>query len=248
MRRGVGIVVLVTATMAIAVILPRLGQTISRLELFNVTEVKVQGVRYLAEEEVRHTAMVPVGASLWDDLAPIVERLEAHPGIRNASAERRFPGTLVVAIEEKEPVALAPNPTLTPVDVEGAFLPFDPSLARLDLPLLRATREGNGNAAALSPAQVRALTAELNHLGEIEPNLLASVSDVALDSWGHVVLHLEEPSVRLRYPSPLSPQRLREALIVLDDALARNPDRPPVEIDLRFAEQVVIRLPRAQER
>ncbi len=245
MRKGVGILVLVTATMAGGLGGPWVVERISGIELFRVTEVVVEGGHYLTAEEIRSVAAVPRGASLWDDLAPVLERLRAHPGIRDAKAERRPPGTVVLLIEEREPVAMVPSPTLTPVDAEGAVLPFDPALERLDLPLLSPRREAVPGGAAeagapLSPAELRVLTAELDWLGRTLPDLVASTSDVALDDWGSVVLHLDQLRVLLRYPPPLSPRRLQEALLAFEDAVRRNPGHPPVELDLRFQEQVVV--------
>jgi cell division septal protein FtsQ len=245
MHRHVRIAALITAAMAVAAGAPKVAQAISNMELFRVATVEVEGLRYLEREDVAHTAAVPEGSSVWDDSAPIAERLEGHPGIRGAGVRRKFPGTLVLEIEERVPVALYPNPTLVPVDAEDMLLPFDPAGHRVDLPLVQPHRTGStegGAGPALTPVQIRTLAAELDRLSRVRPDLAASVSDVALDAWGDVVLRIEEPAVALRYALPLSPNRLEEGLVVLADVLDRNPGHTPIEVDLRFADQVVVRL------
>ena len=81
---------------------------------------------------------IPPHASVWDDTSEWEKRLETHPLVMNAKIHRRFPGTLLLEIEECEPVALFPSPTLVPVDGTGRILPIDPTLHRLDLPLISA--------------------------------------------------------------------------------------------------------------
>jgi cell division protein FtsQ len=238
--------ILVTATMVGTLAVPWVRRALSALEVFEVAAVEVEGTRHLASDEVRSVAAVPSGTSIWDDLSPIVQRIRAHPGVRDVEIDRSLPHTLVVKVVEREPIAFVPNPTLRPVDVDGSFLPFDPAVARLDLPLVHARREPPGEAPPLTPTQLRALVSELHGVAQHEPDLMASVSDVALDGWGDVVLHLEAPRVSLRYRPPFSPLRFQEGLVVLADALSRNPEHPPVEIDLRFADQVVVVLSRTQ--
>lgn len=241
MRKGLGLFLTISLGMVFVLEAPRLGRALSQIEVFRVAEVAVEGAEYLTPDEILAAAAIPVGASVWDDLEPLAARLREHPLVREAKIRRRLPGKLVVEVDEREPVALVPNPTLTPVDREARFLPLSAAGRRLDLPLLQPRFEADGDTRELTPAQLGQLTSELSRLAELDPALHASVSEVGLDSWGHVLLHFDQPRVTLRYRAPLVPGRLNEGLRVLTDALEREPDKRLVSVDLRFADQVVVR-------
>jgi cell division protein FtsQ len=217
--------------------LPRVPRTLAEVEWFRVRSVRVEGVRHLSAEEVQRLAAVPPDANLWDDPAPVAARVRAHPLVRTATVSRLLPGTLRLRIVEREPVALLPTPTLEPVDVEGRRLPLDPARLHLDLPVLRPRR---ATAAAAAPAAIAPAAREIARLAEADPSFWANVSVVTPEGARHLVLDLSEPAVRLRVRIPLTPLRLREAMAVLDDATGRTGE-PPATLDLRFADQVVIR-------
>jgi cell division protein FtsQ len=239
MRRGTGFFVVITLGMVVALGAPRVKSAFANARLFEVSEVSVEGVRYMTEAEAVEAAAIPPGASVWDDLAVFESRLEAHPLVADAEVHRRLPDRLAMEIVEREPVGLLPAPVLTPVDREGRVLPIDPLGSRMDLPLLQPRSASSEE--DLAPEQVAVLAGELDRLESLDPAVHASVSEVAFDPWGGVLLHLAEPEVTLRYWPPLSPAGLNDALVVLTDAIDRHPDRALLSVDLRFAEQVVVR-------
>jgi cell division septal protein FtsQ len=239
MRKGTGFFLVITLGMVVTLGAPRAKSAFANARLFEVSEVSVEGARYMTEAEVVEAAAIPPGASVWDDLAALESRLEAHPLVEDAVIHRRLPDRLTMEIQEREPVGLLPSPVLAPVDREGHVLPIDPLGRRMDLPLLQP-KSASGEE-DLAPEQVAMLAGELDRLETLDPAVLASVSEVAFDPWGGVLLHLSEPRVTLRYWAPLSPASLNDALVVLADAIERHPDRPLLSVDLRFADQVVVR-------
>jgi cell division septal protein FtsQ len=236
-KRRLGVLVSVTTAGTLAIGIGQAPELLAGIELFRVEEVEVEGARFLDRGQAVAWAAFPPGLSVWDDLGPAEARLEAHPLVLEARIRRKLPRTLVVHLREREPVALYPTPVLVPVDGEGRRLPIDPAAHRLDLPLLVRGPESR----ALDQQALRTLAGEVVRLGSLEPRLAASLSDLALDPWGDVELRLAAPPVVLRYRPPLTPARLREGLQVLADARERTPDRPLVSVDLRFADQVVVR-------
>lgn len=240
MNRGTGLLVLVGFTALLTLGVTHLPEAMAESEVFRVSKVEVEGIRYLSEEEALAAAALPPDLNLWDPTEGVADRLRTHPLVREARVRRKLPRTLVLELVEREPVALLPTPVLTPVDPDGRRLPVDPSLHVLDLPLLRAEQEDTGR--GLSPTELRVLAGEVHRLERLDPLLHASLSDAGVGAWGEVVLRLAEPAVIMRYPPPLTPARLREGLLVLADALERHPDRMPEVVDLRFADQVVVRL------
>ena len=115
------------AAVLVAVSLPEL---LDDVELFRVASYRLEGATFLTLEQAVVAAGVADDASIWDDREPWEQGLEAHPLVAAAHIGRRPPGTLVLRIRERTPVALVPSPVLEPVDPTGARLPIDPAIHR----------------------------------------------------------------------------------------------------------------------
>ena len=208
---------------------------LSRLPVFRVERVEVSGIAYLTRNGVRAAAGVDSSTSVWESTARIAARLESRPMVVAARVERVLPSTLSVRVEEAVPVGLVATPLVHPVDRNGDLLPVDPSEHMLDLPLLRVVTRR-----AAASWGMRVLAREMGHLREVAPEVFAVVSEATLHS-GEANLVLGDEGLRVRYMPPISERNLRDAVIALNDAHERLPGRVAYEIDLRFADVVVVR-------
>jgi cell division protein FtsQ len=195
-----------------------------RMEFFRVRHVEVRGARYTPPDEIVARLRLDTTFSIWNDLAPLEERVRRHAQVGDAHIARRFPGTLVVRLEERVPIALVPSGSgLRAHDAEGRPLPLDPSRTPIDVPVL-ARRD----------------TALLRLLAEIrvyDPAFFARVSEARRAGRDEVVLHLMTVPVRLRPDVPF--ERLAQISSVERDLAARG--IRAVELDLRFRDQVIAR-------
>ena len=196
----------------------------SRLDFFRVRTVRVEGARYLDAADVVRRLEVDTLRSIWDELAPLERRVTAHPQVRAARVERRLPGTLVVHVEEHQPVAfVAAAAGLRVHDAAGRVLPVDPSRADLDLPVLEKPD-----------------STLLRLLGEVQtaaPSLFRRISEVRRTG-DDVLLQLYDVAVRVR--PTVSARRLADIPPVEADLSRRR--IPVAELDLRFRDQVIARL------
>lgn len=219
----------------------RVAEAVSTLETFRVTDVEIAGLESVERGEILALLDVTSETSVWGDVQAWEARLAEHPLLKDARVTRRIPGTLVVEVVERRPVALAPTPVLEPVDGEGTLLPLDPAERRLDLPVL-ATRTPPAPGARLLPKGDRALAAEVARLVEGDTAFLQLVSEVG---WGAdrstLVVRWSRPDVAFLLTPGAPARRLRDGLTVLADALGRDPEDPPAVIDLRYADQVLVR-------
>jgi hypothetical protein len=240
MRRDVAILLSTAGFGAVAIWGGSVLETVRRMDTFLVADVQVKGTHYLTEEAVVALLDLTPETSVWSDTEVWSERVAAHPLVRTARITRRLPDGLTVEITERQPIALAPTPTLEPIDAEGYRLPLDPAAYRLDLPVITTTRtppEG----ARLVPEDVRRLADEVRHLMASDTAFLQRVSSVAWTERGAVVVSWTDPPVDFLMPPHAPAARLREGLGALTDAASRTPDRLPTTVDLRFADQVVVR-------
>jgi cell division protein FtsQ len=145
--------------------------------------------------------------------------------VNDAEIARRLPGTLVITIDERTPVAFVPSPRgLQTLDAAGRALPIDPSTVNVDLPVL-ARRD----------------TTILRFLGELReqaPRLYARVSAARRASRGEMVLELGDVNVRAM--SDVTVERLADILPVEADLVRRQ--ARVAELDLRYRDQVIARL------
>jgi cell division protein FtsQ len=186
---------------------------------FRVRRVEFAGLRYGDERELTRALGLAPGASVFDDLEPLAERILAVPGVAEAEVRRRIPGTIRVTLREREPVALAPGRgRLALMDSLGRALPFDPARGAPDLPVaLRAD-----SVVGLGLARLRELFAQVS---------------TAARSGDHFVVDLA--GRRWRLPVDVTAEVLRSVTAVAEE-LARQ-GRSYAELDGRFARQVVVR-------
>ncbi|MEW2591676.1 FtsQ-type POTRA domain-containing protein [Micromonospora aurantiaca] len=111
--------------------------------LFGVREVRVVGARLVTPVQIRDAAAVPDNAPLARvDLDATARKVGTLPPVASATVEREWPGTLVIRVRERTPVAAVPQGEGFVV-VDGSGVVFQ----RLDrapdgLPQVRVVRPG----------------------------------------------------------------------------------------------------------
>jgi hypothetical protein len=240
MRRELRILLFTLAMAALWAGGSRVPEALASMDTFKIQDVEISGLRYLSRGQVLELMDITSETSIWGDRDRWTQALEEHPLVKSVFLRRRMPGTLVVQVVERRPVALVPTPLLQPVDADGVLLPIDPAEYRLDLPVVTPA-EPVAKGARLVPTPTRRLLARVGRLMEGDTTFLQMVSRVSWRGPNTVVARWSEPPVDLLLRADASPARVREGFTVLADAVGREPDRAPLEIDLRYADQVVVR-------
>jgi cell division protein FtsQ len=140
---------------------------------------------------------------------------------------RRLPGTLVVDVTERRPVALVPiGAELRAVDERGVTLPLDPSRTPVDAPVVTAPRD----------ARVYHL---LGQMQRDAPALYARISSIRPAGTGELLVQVADVPVRTMTSVTLA--RLSDIEPVERDLARRR--LHAAELDLRYRDQVIARLP-----
>lgn len=193
---------------------------------FRVRQIELVGVRNLAPDVVIAALRLPAAASVFTDTQILADRVRGVPGVAAARVVRRLPTTLEVELTEVEPAALVPGPrgaSLVVVDAAGRALPFDPARTGLDLPIAASADSGIAGVLALVQA--------------VDPALSHTITGARGFARGDVLL--EMGSRRLLLTRDAGPEVIRAVVLVAQDLAAKG--RPYVELDARFAGQVVVR-------
>jgi cell division protein FtsQ len=222
---------LVVGAVAILALLssPLWGPKVLRtLAFFRVRRVEVLGARYTPVSEVLRRLAVDTSRSVWDPVGPLVARVQSHPQVERVEVTRKLPGTLVVEITERRPVAFTSTAAgLRAIDASGRALPLDPSRTPVDLPIV------------VGPPKDTIVYHLLGAMQQQAPRLFARLSSVTHDRLGEITFRLNDVSVRTMTSVTLA--RLADIEPVERD-LARRQLRA-AELDLRYRDQVIARLP-----
>jgi cell division protein FtsQ len=225
-RRPLWKLVAATVALVIALLAPLWGpRVLAELAYFRVRRVEILGARFIQPSDILSRLNVDTVSSVWQSIAPLEDRVASHVGVRSVRIERRLPGTLVVEIVERWPIALVPTPTgLVPIDERGAALPIDLTRTPVDAPIVTFRDQG--------------LFRLLGRLHAEAPELFERVSEAGRSGNDEVWLRIS--SVPVRAMADVSVERLAELGTVEQD-LARRQLRA-AEIDLRYRDQVIARL------
>jgi cell division protein FtsQ len=214
------------AALVIALLAPLWGpRVLAELAYFRVRRVEIVGARFILPSDILSRLHVDTLSSVWQHTAPLEDRIASHVGVQSVRVSRRLPGTLVVDITERWPVALVPTPAgLVPIDERGTALPIDLTRTPVDAPIVTFRDQ--------------ALFKLLGRLRGEAPALYARVSEAGRSGSDEVWLRIS--SVPVRAMADVSVERLAELGPVEQD-LARRQLRA-AEIDLRYRDQVIARL------
>ena len=202
-------------------------RALARLAFFRVRTVEVVGARYTPVGDVLDRLAIDTSRSVWDPLDPLAARVRAHPQVADATVARRLPGTLVVTLVERRPVALiATADGLRALDERGVVLPLDPTRTPVDVPVVTAAPHGSDVYHLLGAMQQQAprLYARLGTVRAVGGELLLDVGGLPVRALTTVSL------ARLSDIEPVERDLARRQLHA-------------AELDLRYRDQVIARLP-----
>jgi len=205
-----------------------------------VTEVRVEGARYLDAQRVGEVAGIHLGDDLFHLSLPRARQaLLLDSRIAEARVTRRLPRGVRVRLEERLPVLLVDHGVPWEMDSSGVLLaPLERGVVA-DVPLLVGTsfRGLPAGTQVESPAVRRGL-AWVRSLLDREVELGAQVSEVDVSDPDATGLTLVG-GTRVLAPAWPSRQRLSALRVVLADLKQRGTRAD--ELDLRFDRQVIVR-------
>jgi cell division septal protein FtsQ len=215
-----------------------LAATLTGMTRRPVDRIAVRGAGHLEPSAVAAAASIAPGTSIGDlDPDALKQTLEQHDWIASAEALRLPGGTLVLGVVEREPSAtVAIGDAIYAVDAEGS--PFAQLDAAPEPALPRIVSQGEVKAREPSPqlAEAVRLARRLPQLGLAAP---AEVQVSREDDPEGYTLRLATPDAHV----VLGREQLDARLEDLARLLAARPDElaEATRIDLRFADQVVLR-------
>ncbi len=212
---------------------------------FAISQVEIRGLTGLREEDVRAAAGIAPGQNLFMlDGEAVARRLERLPRIKRARAIRSLPNRVTLLIEERHPFALAVSAgRLYWVDEAGRVLGPEPRAVAPPLPVITGlVREAPADGSPSSAERIQSAVALLRTLLRTGSPLAARLSEIDVGRADDGPVLYTEDGIEVRLGSEWSEERLGRLEGVL--AQLQSQQEPVEAVDLRFRDQVVLKLKR----
>lgn len=235
-RRWTRRMVAVALVAVLAVGAVRGPDALRAMEVFRVQRVEVVGSRFLDPYAVVRAAGLHRAASLFDDADAWEAGVLTLSLVEQVRVRRRAPSTVVVEIEETQPVALIAAEELRPVDATGRLLELEPAGVVLDLPIVTGlTVAGASVAAGESAGAITTVAALLERAPELAERMgQAELRDGALR------ITLRRSRAEVVVPAFATELQLRQLRLTVADLATRGEMEKVRTIDVRFRDQVVV--------
>lgn len=110
---------------------------ITESQMFQLQNIEVEGSNFIKQKEIIRLAGVQQGVKLFQiSKESIAERLLRNPYLKGVSVGRSIPSTLIISIQERQPMAYLVDKKIYMVDPTGKILLKKPKMQFQDLPLI----------------------------------------------------------------------------------------------------------------
>ena len=212
------------AVVALPVILVAAFALASYTSLFATRDIRIEGTVTVTREDVLRLAGVGPGTNVFHlDADAVARALVADPWIAAASVERHLPGTVVIRLQEREPIARSTIGSTTVVLAgDGVVLP---GASAGGLPEIRAW---------VGEPSDDARTGAARALAALERILRARVTEVVVQPSGELLMDLAG-DLTVHYGPPGDDAAKATALRAVL-AWAADQDEPLREVDVTVPE------------
>lgn len=163
----------------------------SKSDFFSVSDVRFEGLNNIAEDEVTRLLGTVKGENLFlADTDVLAQKVKLHPLVDKVVVKKELPATIVLAIQERLPVALIlDRDGLVEVDSQGIILRFYDTWPKKDSPVITGIQVPE----TLGPGQKidnPELASGLLLVGQAPEELVPLIGEVHIDLSKQVVLYL----------------------------------------------------------
>ena len=178
---------------------------------------------------------------LTADLESWRRKLLESPWVDAATIRRAFPGTVAVAISERQPLGIGRiNDALYLVDRRGAVIDeYGPNYAEFDLPIVDGLAAAGRDSELLVDDSRAALAMRLIGALQSRPDLARRISEIDVTDVHDAVLVLKDDTALIRVGEDQFAERIQSYLDLMPALRERVPDIDYV--DLRFEERLYVR-------
>ena len=216
----------------------------------HVRSVRVEGNALLTSAEILSLAAIPTGKYIYDlDLYDIRQRIQQNHFVKNADVDRHLSGELTIAVVERVPVATLVMNHLLYLDGEGYVLPAVRQERVFDLPVITGSIPPAdcvpGRQISDGPVREALEILAMSRCGPNEFEQLISEIHIGPDSALRILTN--ESGIPVEFGKGNDALKLAMLEGFWNTYVLRRGASELANIDLRFADQVVVRWNRADD-
>ncbi len=211
---------------------------ITRSDMFRLRQIKVVGNRYLETSLIKRLSGVEPGVLLFRvPLDSVTRRILKNPYFAGVSVSRSLPSTLIISVQEREPVAYLVDHRIYMVDRAGKILLKKPKMSVENLPLITglSVRQLLKNRKPL----LKALDL-IDKIREVDEGLFQFISEIHMNVKRAPNLYLIRGGARV----DLSPEMTYKEIYLLSEFIRNSPVLNQLDkikkIDLTFKDRIVV--------
>jgi cell division protein FtsQ len=173
------------------------GFLLIKSSYFKVGAVVVEGNHYIPVEDVYRIAEIPEPLNIFSlNTADIKMHLLHDLRIAEVDVSRRFPGTIVISIKERKPMAyIASGYGFSELDQQGVVLAAFKNLKQINVPMITSVRLDNEYVG--DQVENPTIKNVLKYLSLLDETILSQISEVNVKSPEQIVAYTVK-SVHLR--------------------------------------------------
>lgn len=213
-------------------------------EDLRVLDVQVKGNGIVSAKEIVSLAGIAKGEKLFEvDLFAVQKRIMKNQFLRSASVNREAPGRVSITVEERVPIASAVMDRILYLDAEGYVLPPAVSEHIFDLPVVTGTlssaefRPGEQISSESAKEGIAILAIAL----DLDDELYRRISEVRVEAGKDIIAYTAEAGVPVIFGRGDTGMKLVKFDAFWKQFVATHGAHELAYVDLRFADQVVVR-------
>jgi len=204
---------------------------------FTVGSVIVEGNKYVSIEDVYRIADIPQSINIFSlNTANIKMRLMGDLRIAETDVSRRFPGTIVISIKERKPMAyVASSYGFLELDKQGIVLAVFKNLKQINVPMITGIRLDNEYIS--DKIENTVIKNIVNYLSLLDEVTLNQFSEINLQSPEQIIVYTVN-SVHIRLGNS---DQLSDKAKLTNEILRELGDKKKIVeyIDLNYAPPVI---------
>jgi len=207
-------------------------------DMFVLKKIEVSGNQFIESGDIIQKASLPAGKRIFQiPVQEVSERVLKNPYVRGVSISRALPSTLIISVQEREPVAYLVDQKIYMIDEQGIILLKKPDMSLKNLPLIT----GLSVQSLLKKRQPLLDALKLiQMMNEIDPTLLLFVSEIHIHAKNPPQLYMVRGGARVE----IGLERLPERIFVLSEFVKTpaflNQLESLKKIDLTFNGRVIV--------
>jgi cell division protein FtsQ len=207
-------------------------------QMFLLKDIKVENNHYLDEQDIIRLAGIQMGVKLFQiSKTAVIEKILENPYLEGVSVGRSIPSTLIISVQERQPVAYLVDQKIYMVDPEGKILLQKEGMQLQNLPLITGftvnelLKDRNPLFQALQL---------IEFITDVNPGIFQFISEIHLSKTGPAELFLIRGSARVE----LGKSKIYEKIYLLGELIKRtevlNELKDIKRIDLSYNNKVFI--------